>query len=413
MNIFLVGGAIRDTLLGLNVKDKDWVIVGADIQTLHQKNFRQIGVDFPVFLHPQSNEEYALARKERKTEKGHTGFICDFSPDVTLEEDLLRRDLTINAIAQAEDGTLIDPYGGQEDIKNKLLRHVSPAFSEDPLRVLRVARFCSHFHHLGFKIAEETSLLMKEIALNGELNALTPERIWKEWEKSLSSPHPEMFLIVLRECGALKILLPEIEALFGVPQPPKWHPEIDTGVHTFLVAEEIAKYTKDPLIRFAAQLHDLGKALTPKALWPSHKTHTQTGLTPIKALCKRMKIPNAFRDAALLVCAEHSHCHRANELKPSTFVKLFDRNDFWRKPERVKQLVIASFADFRGRTGFEARPYPQAQWLEEAFQAAYKVDVKPIVASGLKGEKIREELTKQRIAAVAEYLKIQRKERTE
>lgn len=410
MNIFLVGGALRDALLGLDVKDKDWVVVGSDIDTLLSAGFQQIGNEFPVFLHPQSHEEYALARKERKTNKGHTGFICDFTPDVTLEEDLLRRDLTINAMAQAKDGTLIDPYGGQQDIKDKLLRHVSPAFVEDPLRVLRVARFCARFHHLGFNVAEETMRLMKDMVATGELDALTPERVWKEWEKSLSCAHPEIFLSVLRQCGALAVLLPEIDALFGVPQPEKWHPEIDSGIHTLMAVKQAAKLTKDPHIRFAVQLHDLGKALTPQNEWPSHKHHTHLGLAPIKSLCARLTVPNAFRDLALLVCAEHTNVHRAMELKASTFVNIFDRNDCWRKSERVHQLALASLADFQGRTNFENRPYPQASWLTQAFDAAFDVDVKPIVEAGFTGSNIRDELLRLRIENVKIYLKKMRQD---
>ncbi|MBV7300374.1 multifunctional CCA addition/repair protein [Enterovibrio paralichthyis] len=404
MKTYLVGGAVRDNLLGLKVTDRDWVVVGADINTMLNAGYQQVGADFPVFLHPKTHEEYALARTERKSGQGYTGFVCDFTPDVTLEEDLLRRDLTINAIAQAEDGTLVDPYGGQQDLEARLLRHVSPAFVEDPLRVLRVARFAARFHHLGFKVADETLSLMREIVESSELEALTAERVWKEWEKSLSCAHPEVFLSVLRDCGALAVVLPEIDALFGVPQPEQWHPEIDTGIHTLMVAKQAAALTDDDVIRFAAQVHDLGKGLTPKEEWPSHKLHTKLGLKPIKALCERIRVPNAYRDAALLVCAEHTNVHNAGELKAATFVKIFDRNDCWRKPEKIPQLAIASQADHQGRTGFENRDYPQATLLTGAFEAASQVDVKPIVASGLKGPAIRDELTRQRIEAVKGFL---------
>ncbi|MFS1873106.1 multifunctional CCA addition/repair protein [Enterovibrio norvegicus] len=404
MNTFLVGGAVRDTLLGLDVKDRDWVVVGADINTMLKTGYQQVGADFPVFLHPKTHEEYALARTERKSGQGYTGFVCDFAPDVTLEEDLQRRDLTINAIAQADDGTLVDPYGGKTDLDNKILRHVSPAFVEDPLRVLRVARFAARFHDLGFTVADDTMSLMRTIAESGELDALTPERVWIEWEKSLSTPRPDVFLRVLRDCGALAVVLPEIDALFGVPQPEQWHPEIDTGIHTLMVARQAATLTDDTCIRFAAQLHDLGKALTPQAEWPSHRMHTLTGKVPVKAVCDRIRVPNAYRDAALLVCAEHTNVHNAGELKASTYIKIFDRNDVWRKPERVTQLAVASQADHQGRTGFEDRPYPQADWLLGAFNAANSVEVKPIVAEGFTGQGIREELTRRRVVSVAKYL---------
>ncbi|MEZ8027195.1 multifunctional CCA tRNA nucleotidyl transferase/2'3'-cyclic phosphodiesterase/2'nucleotidase/phosphatase [Enterovibrio norvegicus] len=404
MNTFLVGGAVRDTLLGLDVKDRDWVVVGADINTMLKAGYQQVGADFPVFLHPKTHEEYALARTERKSGQGYTGFVCDFAPDVTLEEDLQRRDLTINAIAQADDGTLVDPYGGKTDLDNKILRHVSPAFVEDPLRVLRVARFAARFHDLGFTVADDTMSLMRTIAESGELDALTPERVWIEWEKSLSTPRPDVFLRVLRDCGALAVVLPEIDALFGVPQPEQWHPEIDTGIHTLMVARQAATLTDDTCIRFAAQLHDLGKALTPQAEWPSHRMHTLTGKVPVKAVCDRIRVPNAYRDAALLVCAEHTNVHNAGELKASTYIKIFDRNDVWRKPERVTQLAVASQADHQGRTGFEDRPYPQADWLLGAFNAANSVEVKPIVAEGFTGQGIREELTRRRVVSVAKYL---------
>ncbi|MGF1769625.1 multifunctional CCA addition/repair protein [Enterovibrio makurazakiensis] len=413
MNTYLVGGAVRDKLLGLSVTDRDWVVVGADINTMLNAGYQQVGADFPVFLHPKTHEEYALARTERKSGAGYTGFVCDFAPNVTLEEDLARRDLTINAIAEAADGTLVDPYHGQGDLENRILRHVSPAFVEDPLRVLRVARFAARFHHLGFVVADDTMGLMRTIAESGELDALTPERVWKEWEKSLQTANPDIFLRVLRDCGALAVVLPEIDALFGVPQPEQWHPEIDTGIHTLMVAKQAAQLTDDPVIRFAAQVHDLGKALTPQEEWPSHKLHTKLGLKPVKALCQRIRVPNTYRDAGLLVCAEHTNVHNAGELKAATFIKIFDRNDCWRKPEKVPQLAIASEADHQGRTGFETRAYPQAALLEGAFHAALSVQVKHIVAAGFQGPQIREELTRQRIEAVKGFLAEARPEKPE
>lgn len=400
MQTYLVGGAVRDALLGLKVVDKDWMVVGATPEQMLAQGYEQVGSDFPVFLHPKTKQEYALARTERKSGKGYTGFICYSAPDVTLEQDLMRRDLTINAIAKADDGRLIDPYNGQQDLDNKILRHVSPAFVEDPLRVLRVARFSARFAHLGFTIAPETIALMQEMVVAGELEALTPERVWKEWEKSLSTQSPEVFLTVLRQCGALKVVMPEIDALFGVPQPAQWHPEIDCGIHTLMVAKQAAELSPNKVIRFAAQVHDLGKALSPKDDLPSHKMHCKDGLKPIKALCQRLRVPNDYRDTALMVCAQHTKIHHANEMRPATFVNILDQIDSWRKPERVTQLALCCRADARGRTGHESDTYLQADILLAAFDAALQVDVKPIVAAGFKGKDIKEQLAIHRIAAV-------------
>ncbi|HGO5292750.1 TPA: multifunctional CCA addition/repair protein [Photobacterium damselae] len=401
MQVYLVGGAVRDALLQLPIVDKDWVVVGSTPEQMLAQGFEQVGTDFPVFLHPKTKQEHALARTERKSGRGYTGFICDFTPDITLEQDLIRRDLTINAIAQAKDGTLIDPYGGQQDLEHRILRHVSPAFVEDPLRVLRVARFAARFAHMGFTVAAETMALMQEMVISGELAALTPERVWKEWEKSLSSQNPEIFLTVLRQCGALQVVMPEIDALFGIPQPEKWHPEIDCGIHTLLVAKQAAQLSQDKTIRFAAQLHDLGKALSPVEDLPHHKTHCLDGLKPIKALCQRLRVPNDYRDCALMVCAQHTKVHHAFEMKASTFVKIFDQIDAWRKPERISQLAICCRADARGRTGHEEDAYLQADILEQTFLAAQGVEVKPIVAEGYKGIEIKEQLALRRIDAVA------------
>ncbi|MGF1757922.1 multifunctional CCA addition/repair protein [Photobacterium sagamiensis] len=405
MQTYLVGGAVRDALLGLSVEDKDWVVVGTSPEQMLAQGYSQVGSDFPVFLHPKTKQEYALARTERKSGHGYTGFVCYAAPDVTLEQDLLRRDLTINAIAQADDGTLVDPYNGQQDLNNKTLRHVSPAFAEDPLRVLRVARFAARFAHLGFTVAAETIALMQEMVITGELAALTPERVWKEWEKSLSTQHPEIFLTVLRQCGALGIVMPEIDALFGVPQPEQWHPEIDSGLHTLLVTQQAALLSQDKAIRFAAQVHDLGKALTPEEELPSHNTHCHTGLKAITALCQRLRIPNDYRDAALMVCAQHTKIHLANEMRPATFIKILDQIDCWRKPERVNQLALCCRADARGRTGHEQDEYRQADILVAAFTAAQGVAVKPIVEAGFKGKEIKEQLAIRRTVAVEEALK--------
>lgn len=408
MQTYLVGGAVRDTLLGLTVKDKDWVVVGTTPEAMLAAGFEQIGSDFPVFLHPKTKQEHALARTERKSGHGYTGFVCYSAPDVTLEQDLLRRDLTINAIAQAPNGDLIDPYHGQQDITNKVLRHVSPAFAEDPLRVLRVARFAARFAHLGFTVAPETMALMQEMVVSGELASLTPERVWKEWEKSLSSNDPQMFLTVLRQCGALAVVMPEIDALFGVPQPEKWHPEIDCGIHTLLVAKKAAELSADKTIRFAAQVHDLGKALSPKDDLPHHKMHCRDGIKPIKALCQRLRVPNEYRDLALLVCEQHTKIHHAEEMRADTFIKIFDQIDAWRKPERVAQLATCCRADARGRTHFEQTPYPQADIFQAVFAIAQQVDVKAIVAAGFKGAEIREQLAAKRIEAVTLHLKTTR-----
>ncbi|KJG28716.1 multifunctional CCA addition/repair protein [Photobacterium angustum] len=410
MQTYLVGGAVRDTLLNLTVTDKDWVVVGTTPEAMLAAGFEQIGSDFPVFLHPKTKQEHALARTERKSGHGYTGFICYSAPDVTLEQDLQRRDLTINAIAQAPTGELIDPYHGQQDLHDKILRHVSSAFSEDPLRVLRVARFAARFAHLGFTVAPETISLMQEMVISGELESLTPERVWKEWEKSLSSDDPQVFLTVLRQCGALSVVMPEIDALFGVPQPEKWHPEIDCGIHTLLVAKKAAELTTDKTIRFAAQVHDLGKALSPKEDLPHHKTHCRDGIKPIKALCQRLRIPNDYRDLALLVCEQHTKIHYAEEMRADTFIKIFDQIDAWRKPDRVAQLAMCCRADARGRTHFEQTPYQQADILQAVFKTALTVDVKAIVAAGFKGAEIREQLALKRSEAAAQYLKETRKE---
>ncbi|OBU25017.1 multifunctional CCA addition/repair protein [Photobacterium aquimaris] len=405
MQTYLVGGAVRDTLLGLPITDQDWVVVGTTPTAMLDLGYEQIGTDFPVFLHPQTKQEYALARTERKSGHGYTGFTCYAAADVTLEQDLLRRDLTINAIAQDQHGQLVDPYHGKHDLEHKILRHVSPAFSEDPLRVLRVARFAARFAHLGFTIAAETMALMQEIVISGELANLTPERVWKEWQKSLSSDDPHIFLTVLRQCGALAVIMPEIDALFGVPQPPKWHPEIDCGIHTLLVAKQAALLSDSTTIRFAAQVHDLGKALSPKDDLPHHKTHCRDGIKPIKKLCQRIKVPNEYRDLALLVCAQHTKIHHAQEMRANTFITIFDQIDGWRKPERIAQLATCCRADARGRQGLEDTLYPQADILIAVFDIAQAVSVKPIIAAGFTGADIKHQLAQSRIAAVDDYLK--------
>ncbi|AMG02814.1 multifunctional CCA addition/repair protein [Vibrio mimicus] len=402
MQIYLVGGAVRDQLLQLPVYDRDWVVVGSSPQAMLAAGFQAVGKDFPVFLHPKTKEEHALARTERKTGVGYTGFACHYAPDVTLEEDLLRRDLTINAMAQDESGQVIDPYGGQRDLAAKVLRHVSPAFVEDPLRVLRVARFAAKLAHLGFTVAEETMQLMADIAQSGELGHLTAERVWQEWHKSLSTNHPEVFLQVLRDCGALAVVLPELDRLFGVPQPEKWHPEIDTGIHTLMVTKQAALLSDSLPVRFSAQVHDLGKGVTPPSEWPSHKLHCHTGLKVIESLCDRIRVPNEFRDLALAVCAQHSNIHRADELKPATKLKVLGLLDVWRKPERLEQVLLCCEADHRGRLGLEEKPYPQRDIFLRAYQAALSVEVQAVIRDGFQGKQIKEELDKRRIQAISE-----------
>ncbi|MBB1318643.1 multifunctional CCA addition/repair protein [Shewanella sp. SR43-4] len=405
MKIYLVGGAVRDTLLKQTVVDKDYVVVGSSIDEMLAQGYQQVGKDFPVFLHPKTQQEYALARTERKTGKGYQGFSCDANKDVTLADDLLRRDLTINAIAQDSEGKLYDPYHGIDDIHAKVLRHVSDAFIEDPLRVLRVARFAARFHHLGFTIAAETLQLMTDIANSGELEHLTPERVWQECDKALSSQSPQIFFAVLKQCQALTVLFPEIDALFGVPQPVKWHPEIDTGVHTLMVLEQTSLLSSNKAVRFAALVHDVGKGLTPKQEWPKHHGHGQKGLSIIKALCQRIRVPNEYRDLALLVSDQHQNIHNAFELRAETIVKLFDKGDFWRKPQRLTELLLCCHGDIRGRTGFEQASYPQAEFLQHCYELASNVDVQSIISAGYQGSQIKSQLQLTRSETVNSYIK--------
>ncbi|MER0047800.1 multifunctional CCA tRNA nucleotidyl transferase/2'3'-cyclic phosphodiesterase/2'nucleotidase/phosphatase [Pectobacterium odoriferum] len=403
MKIYLVGGAVRDSLLGLPVTEKDWVVVGAMPENLLAQGYQQVGKDFPVFLHPVSRDEYALARTERKSGKGYTGFVCHAAPDVTLEQDLLRRDLTINAIARTERGDLIDPYHGRRDLENRVLRHVSEAFSEDPLRVLRVARFAARFAHLGFQIAEETMALMQKMTHEDELAYLTPERVWKETEKALGTSSPDVYFQVLRDCGALAVLFPEIDNLYGVPAPAKWHPEIDTGIHTMMTVAMAARLSPEIDVRFATLCHDLGKGLTPPELWPRHHGHGPAGVKLVEALCQRLRVPNPIRDLAKLVAEYHDLVHTVQVLQPKTLLKLFDAIDVWRKPQRLEQLALTSEADARGRAGFEENPYPQGDYLREAFRVANQVGSAAVVADGFKGIDVRNELARRRIHALADW----------
>lgn len=404
--IYLVGGAVRDQLLHLPVKDRDWLVVGATPADLLQQGYQQVGKDFPVFLHPKTKEEYALARTEQKCGMGYTGFICDFSPHISLEQDLLRRDLTINAIAQDEAGNFYDPYGGITDLQQRVLRHISPAFAEDPLRVLRVARFAARYHYLGFTIAQETFDLMKTLVKNGELTHLTPERVWIETEKALLEKNPEVFFETLRLIGGLKVLFPELDALYGVPSPIKHHPEKDSFLHTMLVLKQAVQLTEQhpkshkSAVRFAALCHDLGKALTPKDILPHHYGHEMAGIDPIHNLCKRFKLPSYIQEFAELCCQYHTHCHKAFELKPETIVKLFNRFDIWRKPQRFADFLLVCFADSRGRLGFEQVTYSQREFLWQLYTSALQVDVQQVIADGFEKQAIRDELNLRRIAQV-------------
>ncbi len=400
MQVYLVGGAVRDELLGLPVRERDWVVVGATPQELEARGFRSVGRDFPVFLHPQTHEEYALARLERKVAPGYRGFDTQFSPEVTLEQDLQRRDLTINAIAQDESGRIIDPYGGHGDIEARILRHVSPAFIEDPVRILRVARFAARFAGLGFRIAAETRELMRAMSASGELDALVPERVWQETERALGVPQPQVYFQALRDCGALGKVFPELEALFGVPQPPRWHPEIDTGVHTLLALASAAEQGASTTVRFAALVHDLGKARTPRDRWPSHHGHEDAGVPLIEQLAQRLRVPNEYRELALLATRFHTHVHRAGELRPSTVLRLLESTDAFRRPERFSELLAACRADARGRTGLENVPYPQAEFLEQARSAAGTVTLSAEERAGLSGAAIGERIRERRLRAI-------------
>lgn len=408
MQIYKVGGAVRDRLLGRPVTETDWVVVGSSAEALGALGFRPVGADFPVFLHPETGEEYALARTERKSGRGYGGFTFHASPEVTLEEDLIRRDLTVNAMAEDAEGRVIDPCGGQRDLEARLLRHVSPAFAEDPLRVLRVARFAARYAPLGFRVAPETLALMAEIAASGELADLTAERVWKEVERALMEPCPEVFIRVLHDCGALAALLPEVEALFGVPQTAVHHPEIDTGEHVLLVLQQCALHQQPLAVRWACLLHDLGKGLTDPRHWPRHIAHESRGLRLIEAVNARCKAPRDCAELALLVGEYHTHSHRALELRGATLAGLFQQFDLYRRPERFEQFVAACEMDARGRLGLETRPYPQADYLRAAAAVARGVAVQPLLAQGFKGAELGEALKAARLAALDEFRAAQR-----
>src|SRR3569833_2405041 len=400
MEVYLVGGAVRDRLLGRPVHERDWVVVGARPEELERDGFVPVGREFPVFLHPRTHEEYALARLERKVGFGYKGFTTQFAPDVTLEEDLKRRALTINAMAETPSGEVIDPYGGRRDLEARLLRHVSEAFVEDPVRILRVARFAARYADLGFQVAEDTVALMKRMTESGEVDALVPERVWQETERALGETRPDVFFETLRSCGALAKIFPEIDALYGIPQPPRWHPEIDTGVHVMLVVRYAAKIGAPTIVRFAALMHDLGTALSRPDNWPSHHGHEEAGVPLIQELCNRLKVPNYYRELAVLTARHHASVHRAGELRPVTLWKLLETVDAFRRPDRFGELLLACESDARGRAGLEKQPYPQADYLRRARDAAAVVTLTEEERQSLGGPFLGERLREKRLAAV-------------
>ncbi len=387
-------------MLGLPVTDRDWVVVGATPEEMLARGFLPVGKDFPVFLHPETHEEYALARTERKVAPGYTGFTFHAAPEVTLEQDLARRDLTINAMAMTPDGELIDPYGGRRDLEQRILRHVSPAFVEDPVRILRVARFAARLAPWGFRVAPETLELMRRMVESGEADALVPERVWVELRRALGEAKPSPFFEVLRRCGALQVIFPEIDRLFGVPQPEKHHPEVDVGIHTLLVVDQAARLTPDLEVRFAALVHDLGKGTTPCEEWPRHVGHEERGAPLVDALCRRLRVPARFRELAILVTRYHLYFHRAGELRCTTMLELFHKLDAFRRPGRFEQFLLACEADSRGRYGYEERKPPQLGILRSAFEAAAAVKPSALVEEGLRGAAIGEALRRRRLAAM-------------
>ncbi|MFO7324774.1 MAG: multifunctional CCA addition/repair protein [Pseudomonadota bacterium] len=401
MQVYLVGGAVRDQLLGREARERDWVVVGGTAEELAAAGYRPVGRDFPVFLHPETQEEYALARRERKSGPGYRGFVTEFSPDITLEEDLLRRDLTINAIARDADGNYIDPYGGRADIEARVLRHVSPAFAEDPVRILRLARFAARFAPLGFTVHPDTLALARSMVEAGEADALVAERVWQETSRALGEARPDVFFQVLRDCGALKVVFPEVDRLFGVPQPEQWHPEVDTGVHVLLSLRRAAELEAPVTVRFAVLVHDLGKGTTPKEEWPKHLMHESRGLPLVEQLCARLKVPSAHRELALLTAREHTNVHRALQLRPDTVLKLLERSDAFRRAERFREMLLACQCDAQGRAGLEQQPYPQREYLGRAQAAAAAVQLSRAQLEGQSGPAIAQLLHRQRLQAIA------------
>ena len=403
MKVFEVGGAVRDKLLECPVRERDWVVVGSSGEELLRAGYKPVGKDFPVFLHPETGEEYALARTERKVGPGYHGFDFNTSAEVTLEEDLLRRDLTINAMALDSDGTLIDPHGGLRDLKDRLLRHVSDAFGEDPLRILRVARFAARFQEFDFKVAPQTMELMHGMVTSGEANELKPDRVWQETGKAQADRNPDVYFEVLRGCGALKVVFPEIDALFGVPQPAKWHPEIDTGVHTLMALQIAARLTESVAVRFAVLTHDLGKAETPKEILPKHRGHEERSVKILASFCSRVPVPRRYRELAVAVARHHGIVHRTHELRPSTVGRLIEAVDAVRRPERFEEFLLACEADARGRAGLQNQPYPQANSLRAALNAARNVQIEDLQGTA-KGAELGEQLRERRIQAIREVL---------
>lgn len=404
MKHYLVGGAVRDELLGIPVIDRDWVVVGSTPETMLAAGFKSVGKDFPVFLHPQTHEEYALARVERKTGPGYHGFEFTTDSSVTLEEDLSRRDLTINAIAKRENGELVDPFNGRQDLEDRYLRHVSHAFVEDPVRVLRVARFMARLSHLGFTVAEDTVILMRSMVEQGEVSNLVAERVWQEMHGALQAANPAAFFESLRQCNALSVILPEVDDLFGVPQPVKWHPEIDCGIHTMMVLEQSVQFSQSTDVRFAALCHDLGKATSPVDDLPSHRGHEERGAKITEALCQRLRVPKKPRDLAVLTARYHTHCHKAKHLDASSLAKLLQALDVVRKPERFQQFLLVCEADAKGRLGLEKTPYPQAQYLDAAASVFCAVDAGAIAQQTSNPQNIAQAITEARVSAIKQWL---------
>lgn len=402
MQTYLVGGAVRDQMLGNTVKDQDWLVVGSTPEQMLALGYRQVGRDFPVFLHPQTQDEYALARTEKRSGRGHTDFICDFSPDITVEQDLARRDLTINAMALCDKGEVIDPYGGQTDLANRQLRHVSEAFSEDPLRVFRVAQFYARLSEQGFVIAPQTMQLMTQMTQAGDLQTLSAERVLGEMQKALTCPTPWPFFLALRQCGALKQWFPEVDALFGVPQTQYYHPEVDTAVHVSQALTLACKFNFALPVRFAVLCHDLGKGLTNPDFWPHHRGHEKLGLKPIEQLCQRLKVPKDWQRLAAIVAQWHSHVHMIYDLKPSTLLNLFNALDVWRRPDTAQQFMQACECDYRGRSGFANKHYTHLDYMQQLIDAAKAVSVQDIIADGISGAAIGDELSKRRLDAIAQ-----------
>ena len=403
MKIYRVGGAVRDKLLDYPSDENDWVVVGSSPEEMVELGYQPVGQDFPVFINTKSGEEYALARTERKSGHGYQGFAFHTAPDVTLEDDLIRRDLTINAMAEDHDGSIIDPHGGQQDLANKVLRHVSDAFTEDPLRVLRVARFAARYHHLGFSIAAETLQLMTEISASGQLQHLVAERVWKETDRALCERSPDIYIQVLRDCGALALLFPEVEKLFGVAQRADYHPEVDTGIHILMSLQQAARLSDSSPIRFSVLVHDLGKGITPDHVLPSHSGHEARGLPLVKDVCDRLKVPNEHRQLAMVVTEFHLLCHKAFELKPETILKLLKAIGALKSSSRLDDFLTCCEADARGRTGFEDRDYPSSAYLRQAREIVIKTDVADLVEAGISGAEIGLQLSLRQTAALAEF----------